>query len=123
MATRPSLVRRAMGQINLNEVKKPHPCVNQPRKDGPPKIVGKARPPALNLLFGISSRPPREFSLTSAGTKKSAILAAAHRLVPRKLVIVYFLWCESPSQLVKDFVNVNISVGGIRIVEISDRPY
>src|SRR5271154_4470872 len=25
---------------------------------------------ALYLLFGISSRPPREFSLTSAGTKK-----------------------------------------------------
>jgi hypothetical protein len=24
----------------------------------------------LYLLFGISSRPPREFSLTSAGTKK-----------------------------------------------------
>src|SRR5271167_357841 len=25
---------------------------------------------ALYLLFGISSRPPREFSLTSAGTKR-----------------------------------------------------
>jgi hypothetical protein len=31
----------------------------------------------LYLLFGISSRPPREFSLTSAGTKKPGQVRSA----------------------------------------------
>src|SRR5271169_105817 len=44
---------------------------------------------ALYLLFGISSRPPREFSLTSAGTKRPGQVKKASLDMSRGLVYTY----------------------------------